>query len=177
MIYLVVPCYNEQEVLADTNRKLLALLTEIPVESRILYVDDGSTDSTWSIIQTLRQEKQETVCGIRLAHNVGHQSALWAGMETCIDQAEAIITIDADLQDDIRVIPRMVQDYLGGTDVVYGVRRERKTDTVFKRFTAQAFYRLMTLMGCETVYNHADFRLLSSRAAKALLCYQEGTCI
>ena len=173
MLYLVIPCYNEQEVLETTSRELKSLLPSIPLETRILYVDDGSTDSSWNIIQTMQQENPKTVRGIRLAHNVGHQSALWAGMEACVDEAEAIITIDADLQDDIHVIPRMILDYKEGIDVVYGVRRERKTDTFLKRWTAQGFYHVMSLMGCDTVYNHADFRLLSQRAAKALLSYQE----
>jgi len=173
MLYLVIPCYNEQEVIETTNRQLMGLMAEIPLETKILYVDDGSTDNTWSIIQSLQQEYSKVVRGVRLAHNVGHQSALWAGMEACVEDAEAIITIDADLQDDIHVIPRMVQDYMQGIDVVYGVRKERKTDTFLKRWTAQGFYRVMSLMGCDTVYNHADFRLLSQRATKALLSYQE----
>jgi glycosyltransferase involved in cell wall biosynthesis len=173
MIYIILPCYNEQEVLATTNKQLISLMAEIPLETRILYVDDGSADSTWSIIQSLQQENPRVVRGVRLAHNVGHQSALWAGMEACVEDAEAIITIDADLQDDIHVIPRMVQDYMQGIDVVYGVRKERKTDMFLKRWTAQGFYRVMSLMGCDTVYNHADFRLLSQRAAKALLSYPE----
>ena len=173
MLYLVLPCYNEQEVLETTNRQLMGLLPCIPLDTRILYVDDGSTDNTWSIIQSLQQDNPKVVRGIRLAHNVGHQSALWAGMESCVEEAEAIITIDADLQDDIHVIPRMVQDYMEGIDVVYGVRQERKTDTFLKRWTAQGFYRVMSLMGCDTVYNHADFRLLSQRATRALLSYHE----
>lgn len=173
MLYLVLPCYNEQEVLETTNGQLIGLLPDIPLDTRILYVDDGSTDNTWSVIQSLQQDNPKVVRGIRLAHNVGHQSALWAGMESCVEEAEAIITIDADLQDDIHVIPRMVQDYMEGIDVVYGVRQERKTDTFLKRWTAQGFYRVMSLMGCDTVYNHADFRLLSQRATRALLSYHE----
>ncbi len=173
MLYFVLPCYNEQEVLETTNGQLIGLLPDIPLDARILYVDDGSTDNTWSIIQSLQQDNPKVVRGIRLAHNVGHQSALWAGMESCVDEAEAIITIDADLQDDIHLIPRMVQDYMEGIDVVYGVRQERKTDTFLKRWTAQGFYRVMSLMGCDTVYNHADFRLLSQRATRALLSYHE----
>lgn len=173
MIYLVIPCYNEQEVLENTNKQLISLMADIPLETKILYVDDGSADKTWEIIQMLQQDNPYIVRGIRLAHNVGHQSALWAGMEACVDEAEAIITIDADLQDDIRVIPRMAQDYIEGIDVVYGVRKERKTDNYLKRWTAQGFYHIMSLLGCDTVYNHADFRLLSQRATKALLSYQE----
>lgn len=173
MIYLVIPCYNEQEVLESTDKQLISLMADIPLETKILYVDDGSTDKTWEIIQTIQQNNPQTIRGVRLAHNVGHQSALWAGMEACVEDAEAIITIDADLQDDIHVIPRMVQDYMEGIDVVYGVRKERKTDTFLKRYTAEGFYRMMSFMGCDTVYNHADFRLLSQRAVMALLSYQE----
>lgn len=172
MLYLVVPCYNEEAVLADTTRALVALARRLPLPTRILYVDDGSRDQTWPMIAAFAREKSE-VCGLRLAHNVGHQNALWAGMEHVADKAEAIVSIDADLQDDIEVIPRMVSDYMAGTDVVYGVRSARETDTWFKRTTAEAFYRLMNAMGAETVYNHADFRLLSSRALAALMSFPE----
>ncbi|MCF0198937.1 MAG: glycosyltransferase family 2 protein [Bacteroidaceae bacterium] len=169
MIYLVIPCFNEQEVLAETTRQLAAI---IDADTRIFYVDDGSRDDTWALIQQLHRDFPQ-VSGLRLAHNVGHQQALWAGMEVIAPEAEAIISIDADLQDDIAVIPRMIADYRNGADVVYGVRRERKTDSLFKRWTALAFYRLMTAMGGGTVYNHADFRLLSHRALEALLSYPE----
>lgn len=172
MIYIVIPCYNEQEVLLETNRQLLALIERIDGEVRLLYVDDGSRDQTWPLIAQLGEENS-SVCGLRLAHNVGHQNAVWAGMEAVAQQAEAVITIDADLQDDIEVIPRMVDDFRRGTDVVYGVRRERKTDSWFKRRTALAFYWLMKRMDTGTVYNHADFRLLSQRALHALMLYPE----
>lgn len=173
MIYIVIPCYNEQEVLEDTTDKLAALVARMPNEQvRILYADDGSRDATWSLICRMHQ-RYPMVEGIRLAHNEGHQKALWAGMEAVSAQAEAIISIDADLQDDIEVIPRMVQDFRQGADIVYGVRRERDTDTAFKRMTALAFYRFMNTLGSHIVYNHADFRLLSHRALLALLSYPE----
>lgn len=173
MIYLVIPCYNEQEVLIDTTEKLAALIGRMPQEDvRVLYTDDGSRDATWQLICQMH-ERYPFVEGIRLAHNEGHQHALWAGMEAAADRAEAIISIDADLQDDIEVIPRMVADFRQGADIVYGVRRERTTDSFFKRFTALAFYRVMNALGSHTVYNHADFRLLSQRALLALLLFPE----
>lgn len=172
MIYIVVPCYNEEAVLAETTRQLANVIQSLVRPARILYVDDGSRDGTWSLIERLGGEYAE-VRGVRLAHNVGHQQALWAGMEHVAGEAEAIISIDADLQDDVDVIGRMVKDYTEGADVVYGVRASRATDSVFKRWTAQAFYRFMTAMGSETVYNHADFRLLSQRALRALLAHHE----
>ncbi len=173
MIYIVIPCYNEQEVLEDTTRKLVDLIATMQGEEvRILYADDGSRDSTWALIGQMHA-RYPLVEGIRLAHNVGHQKALWAGMEAVADRAEAIVSIDADLQDDIQVIPRMVADFRQGADVVYGVRKERTTDTAFKRLTAQAFYHLLNALGSHIVYNHADFRLLSSRALHALLSYPE----
>ncbi len=172
MIYIVVPCYNEEAVLADTTRQLAAVIAELPRPARILYVDDGSKDTTWSLIERLSKEYTE-VRGLRLAHNVGHQQALWAGMEHIADEAEAIVSIDADLQDDVAVIGRMVNDFCEGADVVYGVRADRSTDSAFKRKTAEGFYRLMHALGSETVYNHADFRLLSQRALRALLSYPE----
>ena len=173
MIYLVIPCYNEQEVLEDTTRRLVTLIATMQGEEvRILYTDDGSRDSTWPLICKMHAQ-YPCVEGIRLAHNEGHQKALWAGMEAAAEHAEAIISIDADLQDDIKVIPRMVADFRQGADIVYGVRKERDTDTAFKRMTAQAFYRLMNGLGSHIVYNHADFRLLSRRALLALLSYPE----
>ncbi len=175
MIYIVIPCYNEQEVLEETTRQLLALSDELAGKGedvRILYADDGSKDRTWELIEQ-HHAADARIQGIRLAHNVGHQTALWSGMETVADEAEAIISIDADLQDDIRVIPRMIAQFREGTDIVYGVRRERTTDSFFKRTAAQGIYGLLNSLGCETVYNHADFRLLSRRALKALLSYPE----
>lgn len=172
MIYIVIPCYNEEEVLHETTQQLLSLLPRLGEESRLLFVDDGSCDQTWSIICQQSHEHPE-VLGLKLAHNVGHQHALWAGMEAAAEHADAIVSIDADLQDDTEVIVRMAQDYHEGADVVYGVRKERNTDTWFKRTTAQLFYRVMNAMGSQTIYNHADFRLLSRRALSALLCYPE----
>lgn len=173
MIYIVIPCYNEQEVLHETTRQLSAMLAATSEPAKVLYVDDGSRDTTWDIIRNL-SEQYDSVEGVRLAHNVGHQQALWAGMEQALQLgAEAVVSIDADLQDDIAVIPRMISDFRAGDDVVYGVRRERATDTRFKRWTALAFYRLMNSLGSGTVYNHADFRLLSRRALEALLSYPE----
>ena len=173
MIYLVIPCYNEQEVLEDSTKKLASLIGRMQGEDmRILFSDDGSRDETWNIICKLHHQ-YPFVEGIRLAHNEGHQKALWAGMEAAADRAEAIISIDADLQDDIEVIPRMVADFRQGADVVYGVRKERDTDSAFKRLTALTFYRLMNTLGSHLVYNHADFRLLSRRALLALLSFPE----
>ncbi len=174
MLYIVLPCYNEEAILADSLAKLLAMCREeMPNEEvRLLCVDDGSRDSTWSIIQE-QCAASKNVLGLRMAHNVGHQHALWAGLEAALPHAEAVVSIDADLQDDIHVIPRMMADFRQGADVVYGVRRERTTDTWFKRNTAQLFYKIMNWMGSDSVYNHADFRLLSQRATRALLSYPE----
>ena len=177
-LLIVVPCYNEQEVLADTTAQLSALIRDIvaahgpSVDVRILYVDDGSKDHTWGLIEQISKDN-EAVSGLKLAHNVGHQNALWAGLEYAVRHADAVVSIDADLQDDIRVIPEMVRLYQQGADVVYGVRRERQTDSFFKRTTALAFYRLMQSMHTGVIYNHADFRLLSRRAMEALLAYPE----
>lgn len=173
---IVVPCYNEAEVLCETTRRLIAVVEGmqgvISPNSRILYVDDGSTDETWDIIKQ-QHEADSRVTGISLAHNSGHQNALVAGLETAVRISDLIVTIDADLQDDETVIPSMVSLALEGNDIVYGVRSSRATDTWFKRTTAQAFYRLMSGMGVQTVYNHADFRLMSRRAVEALLDYEE----
>ena len=173
---IVVPCYNEEPVLEQTTQHLLAVLEGmqeiVSPESRILYVDDGSHDATWSMIEQLHAEDRR-IAGISLAHNSGHQNALMAGLTTAIRFADLTVTIDADLQDDETVIKEMVQLALQGNDIVYGVRSSRATDTWFKRTTAQAFYRLMGKMGVKTVYNHADYRLMSRRAVKALLHYEE----
>ena len=175
-ITIIVPCYNEAAVLGETTRRLLALLRamqeDVSPDSRILYVDDGSVDGTWDII--VRQHDEESrVCGICLAHNSGHQNALVAGLQTAVRRSDLIVTIDADLQDDETVICNMVRLALEGSDIVYGVRSSRASDTWFKRTSAQTFYRMMRRMGVETVYNHADFRLMSRRAVEALLCYEE----
>ena len=174
---IVVPCYNEEEVLNETTRQLTAVLADLEVTGKIkagkiVYVDDGSRDRTWELICSFARQDGR-VCGLKLAHNAGHQRALWAGMEWAAGHAEAAVSIDADLQDDVQAIGEMVEAWRGGADVVYGVRQERKTDTFFKKHTAQAFYRLMNALGGEVVYNHADFRLMDKRALQALLAYPE----
>lgn len=174
---LIVPCFNEEAVLPQTTARLTAVLNRLQNSQRIslgqiLYVDDGSSDRTWALIAE-HAAQHPCVRGIKLAHNVGHQHALWAGLEWAAAHSDAAISIDADLQDDVEVIDEMVDYYLKGIDVVYGVRRQRQTDTWFKRCTAQAFYRLMRSIGSEVVYNHADFRLMSRRAMQALLSYPE----
>jgi len=175
---IIVPCYNEEEVLPRTNQRLTALLDEM-IKNRlagegsyVLYVDDGSRDDTWQLIDTYC-EASAHVRGLKLAGNVGHQNALMAGLETASVDTDVTVSIDADLQDDINAIPEMMKKYDGGCDIVYGVRRRRSTDTFFKRTTAQMFYRFMRGMGVKTVYNHADFRLMSKRAVKALCQYEE----
>ena len=178
VLAIVVPCFNEEEVLPQTNGQLRALLDGmmrdrlVGSDSYILYVDDGSRDNTWSIIAGYSGQDSH-VRGLKLAGNVGHQNALMAGLETARADADVMISIDADLQDDINVIPEMVKKFDVGNDIVYGVRRKRKTDTFFKRTTAQAFYKFMSSMGVKTVYNHADFRLMSRRAVDALCQYDE----
>ena len=175
---LVVPCYNEEAVLHDTTAKLSEVLNAMETDGsissgKIIYVDDGSRDATWQIIKQLSAESSRIV-GLKLAHNVGHQNALWAGLEAAAEMKfTATVSIDADLQDDIHVIADMVKRFAEGDDVVFGVRRERKTDTFFKRFTAQSFYRTMSWMGGEIIYNHADFRLMSLRALQALISHPE----
>lgn len=179
ILAIVVPCYNEEAVLAETIGRLSNLMDQmiheqeiISPDSYLLFVNDGSSDKTWSIIQEGHQTNP-FVCGVNLAGNVGHQNALMAGLETAKDRCDITITIDADLQDDIQVIPEMVKLYQEGNDIVYGVRQERKTDTWFKRSTALAFYKLMHLLGVKTVYNHADYRLMSRRAVEQLSRYPE----
>lgn len=178
ILYFVVPCFNEEEVLNETSKCLTSLLKElisshvVAETSRICYVDDGSVDETWHIIEHFCSENHY-VMGIKLSRNCGHQNALMAGLSTIVDKADIIITIDADLQDDIHVIPSMISKYEEGCDIVYGVRGDRATDSLFKRTTAQTFYRLMKWMGVDTVYNHADFRLMSRRTVKRLLEYPE----
>ncbi len=174
-LVIVVPCYNEEAVLEETNRRLLALaekLESIEVATHILYVDDGSADATWRLISDF-SEKTPVVQGLKLAHNEGHQHALWAGLDKAVKTADAVVSIDADLQDSVDAIVEMVEQHRGGCDIVFGVRRKRDTDSFFKRVSAQMFYRLMQSLGAEVVYNHADFRLMSRRAVKALLQYSE----
>lgn len=173
---IVVPCYNEEEVLADTHGQLVGLLKQMieagqcSSDSHIYYVDDGSKDGTWSLIEGISDKDSHTI-GIKLSRNCGHQRAVLAGIFNA--RGDAVITIDADLQDDISVIPDMVKAFDGGHDVVYGVRRNREKDTFFKRQTALGFYRFMHLMGAEVVDNHADFRLLSRRAIAHLEEFKE----
>ena len=175
-INIVIPCYNEQEVLAKTIDVLGKLSERIKQETgadtQLLLVDDGSKDCTWLMIKEAA-EAHPFVSGIKLSHNRGHQNALWAGMEASIDHCDAMVSIDADLQDDENVIVDMVRQLQEGKDIVYGVRKERKTDTFFKRFTAQSFYKIMQMADKEVLYNHADFRLMSNRALKALMQYPE----
>jgi len=175
-IAIVVPCYNEEVVLPETTRRLLeeaqVLKERFSADVVILYVDDGSADRTWKIIEEYGGKWTE-VRGLKLSHNRGHQQALWAGLEWAAAQADAAVSIDADLQDDVSVIAEMVRLFVEGNDIVYGVRRERRTDTFFKRFTAQTFYRLLRALGANVLYNHADFRLMSRRSLEALMSYEE----
>lgn len=177
-LILVVPCFNEVEVLPETTKLLSSLLDslineeKIDRESRILYVNDGSHDGTWDLIEKY-SEVNNYVCGLSLAHNCGHQNALIAGLTFAKDIGDMIITIDADLQDDIKVIPEMVAKYDKGAEIVYGIRKERKTDTFFKRSTAMFFYHFMEYCGAGVINNHADFRLMSKRAVESLLLFKE----
>ena len=174
---IVVPCYNEEAVLNETTGRLLEVMQRVAEKhadllGRIVYVDDGSRDGTWSLIGSLSKQHPQ-VMGLKLAHNAGHQHALWAGLEWAAAHVDAAISIDADLQDDVNVIPEMIDLFLGGKDIVYGVRRDRPTDTWFKRTTALAFYKLMSKLGGDIVYNHADYRLMSRRTLAALMTYGE----
>ena len=176
-LLIVVPCYNEEAVLAETTRRLLSVAGQLTAQGKvdeagILYVDDGSRDHTWQQVQQAAAAHKQ-VGGLKLAHNVGHQQALWAGLEVAAAEADAAVSIDADLQDDVQAIFQMVDHWLEGADIVFGVRRERKTDTVFKRTTALAFYSLMRRMNGDMVYNHADFRMMTNRTLKALMQYSE----
>ena len=176
---MVIPCYNEEEVLSETaarmRDKYLSLEQQklISPESRIVFVNDGSKDSTWDIIKDLHAASPELFSGIDLAHNSGHQNAVLAGLMTVKDLCDISITMDADLQDDINAVDEMVKKYYEGNQVVYGVRSARKTDTFFKKFTAESFYKFMKLMGADVVYNHADFRLMSRRVLEELSGFKE----
>ena len=177
-LFVVLPCYNEEEVLRETSKRLFELYSKmigdgtISSESRIVFVDDGSRDRTWEIISGLC-DSDEVYRGVKLAHNAGHQNALLGGLMTIKDECDCAVSIDADLQDDINVIPDMVKKFDEGCDVVYGVRSDRKTDTFFKRTTAQGFYKFMSAMGVDVVYNHADYRLMSRRALNDLSSFKE----
>ncbi len=177
-LYLVIPCYNEEEVLPETaqrlKEKIVSLVEKGKIDkaSRIVFVNDGSKDKTWEIICSLHE--QDTVFGgINLSRNRGHQNALLAGLMTVKDHADMVISMDADLQDDIDAVDKMVDKYLGGIDIVYGVRSSRAKDTFFKKATAEGFYKLMNLMGANTVFNHADYRLMSKRALEGLAEFGE----
>lgn len=176
---IVVPCYNEEEVLHIATDALIGVLDDlvskekIAKDSFILYVNDGSKDRTWELIEEEHKAHPVQVRGVKLAGNVGHQFALTAGLITAKDMCDVTVSIDADLQDDVAVIEEMIDKFHAGNDIVYGVRRERKTDTFFKRTTAQGFYKLMDKMGVKTVYNHADFRLMSRRAVEEFSKYEE----
>ena len=178
IIWLVIPCYNEQEVLPETSRQLEEIMRglikkdKISDKSKIAFVNDGSKDNTWNIITDLH-EKNPMFTGINLAHSKGHQNALLAGLMTAKDYADAAISLDADLQDDVGVIEQFIDKFNEGKDVVYGVRSTRATDTVFKRSTAHAFYKLMKVMGADTLQDHADYRLMSKRALEGLAKYKE----
>ncbi len=176
---IVVPCYNEEEVLEIASKALREVLTDliskqkIAEDSFILFVNDGSKDRTWELIEEEHKKYPVSVLGLKLAGNVGHQFALTAGLITAKDMCDVTVSIDADLQDDVNVIEEMIDKFHAGNDIVYGVRKERKTDTFFKRVTAQGFYKLMSLMGVKTIYNHADFRLMSRRAVEQFSKYKE----
>ena len=177
-LYIIIPCYNEEEVLPITSQlfreeleKLIAR-NKVAPDSRILFVNDGSTDSTWEIIRKLSEEC-ELFEGISQSRNRGHQSTLLAGLMEAREMCDITISIDCDGQDDIAAMDKMVDEYLNGAEIVYGVRSARRTDTFFKRFTAQSFYRLLNRMGAEVVYNHADYRLVSSRALREFADFRE----
>lgn len=178
VLYIVIPCYNEEEVLHETSKRLTEKMNVmisaelISDKSRIVFVDDGSKDRTWEIIKELHS-KNELVFGIKSSRNRGHQNTLLAGLFTVKDMCDMVVTMDADLQDDIGVLDKFVEQYNNGCEIVYGVRNSRKKDTVFKRCTAQGYYKLLKFMGVDIVYNHADYRLMSRRAVCELENYKE----
>jgi len=176
VVSLILPCFNEQEVLPETTARLISLLCrlrvseEIAENSAIFYVDDGSRDRTWPLIKSYA-ETDSKVCGIKLSHNRGHQNALLCGLMTA--PGDILISLDADLQDDLEAIPRMIAAYRKGAEIVYAVRSKRDSDSFFKRFTAEGYYKLLAFFGVEIIYNHADFRLMSRRTIEALREYEE----
>ena len=178
ILYLVIPCYNEQEVLPETSRRLKEKMESlmdrnmISRDSKIMFVNDGSKDRTWEMIEELH-DQDPLYQGVKLSRNRGHQNALLGGLMTAKEYADMVISLDADLQDDIDVIDQFVEKYYEGCDIVYGVRSARTTDTFFKRFTAEGFYKIINLMGGEVVFNHADYRLMSKRALNELANYKE----
>ncbi|MBR7133455.1 MAG: glycosyltransferase family 2 protein [Clostridia bacterium] len=173
ILYIVVPCYNEQEVLPETAKRLKAKMEQllksgsISPKSRVMLVNDGSKDKTWEMIKELHQADR-LFTGVNLSRNRGHQNALLAGLMTAKDKADVTISMDADLQDDINAVDKMLEEYYGGCDIVYGIRSSRKRDSFFKRATAESFYRIMNFLGAETVFNHADYRLMSKKALEGL---------
>lgn len=177
-LVIVVPCYNEEEVLNETKQRLLGVLDKLKSdggisEGMVLFVDDGSKDRTWQMIEAFAGDSP-MVGGLKLSGNRGHQYALHAGLKWASEYSDASVSIDADLQDDVNAIYEMVNEYHKGNDIVFGVRKERKTDTFFKRTTALAFYKLMNALGGKVIYNHADFRLMSRRAMLAMMKYPES---
>ena len=178
-LYIVVPCYKEEAVLPETSRrlreKLEALIKQGKIDrnSRILFVNDGSKDRTWPLIEQYHKEAPEFFSGINLSRNRGHQNALLAGLSTAVTRADMVISMDADLQDDINAVDAMIDEYHNGYDIVYGVRSKRETDTFFKRFTAEGFYKIMQALGVDIVFNHADYRLMSRRALEGLMQFSE----
>ena len=178
VLYIVIPCYNEEQVLPITSGMFLDTLKDmvsagkISPDSRIMFVDDGSRDDTWKIISDLARTDKHFI-GIRQSRNRGHQSSLLAGLMESLGKADAVVTVDCDGQDDITAMKRMVDCYLDGAEVVYGVRSSRKKDSFFKRFTAESFYRFLAIMGVEVVFNHADYRLVSSRVLKEFARFGE----
>lgn len=178
-LYIVVPCYKEQEVLPETSKRLkeklidLIAKNKVSAASRIMFVNDGSSDNTWPIIAALHEKEPDIFSGVNLSRNRGHQNAVLAGMLTAVNYADMIITMDADLQDDINAVDGMVDAYHDGYEIVYGVRSKRDTDTFFKRFTAESFYKVMKALGVDIVFNHADYRLMSRRAVEGLAQFTE----
>lgn len=177
-VYFVIPCYNEEAVLPETVKELTKVLEGMEEQgladqkSRMLFVDDGSRDQTWKLISKYHEENH-WVSGLKLSHNRGHQNALLSGLMTAKEVADCAISLDADLQDDVNVLPQFVEKYQEGCDVVYGVRNKRETDTFFKRTTAEGFYKVMQKLGVDIVFNHADYRLMSRRSLEALSEYKE----
>ena len=178
-LYVVVPCYNEEAVLPETSKRLrekmnaLRAAGKISEHSRVMFVNDGSSDQTWPIISRLHEQEPEMFSGVNLSRNRGHQNALLAGLLTAVNYADMIISMDADLQDDINAVDAMVDAYHEGYEVVYGVRSKRDKDTFFKRFTAEGFYKVMKALGVDIVFNHADYRLMSRRAVEGLSQFSE----
>lgn len=178
VLYVVIPCYNEEEVLIEINKRLLEKINkmiydeQISEKSKILFVDDGSEDETWDIIKSLHNGNSK-VLGLSLSRNIGKQNALFAGLMTAKEKADMVISLDADMQDDINIIEEFVKEYYLGNDIVYGVRNLRKKDSFFKRTTALSFYKVMNKLGVEIIYNHADYRLMSKRALNTLSEFKE----